>query len=275
VTANRPLCIMSGLLDDVRRFDPDLKDLDRDLLTIESRFKHEGLSFLTVALPTFALAFDRGLALRRLEHIPGFARNRGRQIPKFLSGIVSRVFDEFTGHLLQDVDLSHVKSVRQILLLFKKFGLSEENTDALDKKAKTKFFSTDDELVGLTFDDTRRHFLKMCCQTILPNLEREEEHVFKHGPGAVAEGHLANSKWRAIWEFIQMDGNLDCLGMDLFGLSDRIDLQKPDAEPPVLRGRAKLISVAKNSTSRRTITIEPVVLQFAQQPGSVLPERVP
>lgn len=263
---NRPLCIISSLFTDVKRFDPDLSGLDRDLLTIEYRVEHEGVSFLTNALPAFGLAFDRGLAKRCLEHIPGFARNRGRQIPKFLSGIVSRVFDESTGHLRQDYDMSCVKSVRQILYLFKKFGLSEESTEALDNKAKTKFFSTDDELVGLQLDDTRSHFLKMCCQTILPNLELDSEYSLKHGPGAVAEGHLANSKWRAIWDSLCSTDDLSGLGLDLFGLnSERFQSEMRDAQPSVPRGRAKLISVAKNSTSRRTITIEPVVLQFAQQ----------
>jgi len=250
----------------VGRFDPDLRDLDRDMLTVEKRFEHEGISFLTNALPAFGLAFDRGLATRCLEHVPGFSRNKGRQIPKFLSGIVSRVFDEFTGHLRQDYDMSCVKSVRQILYLFKKFGLSEENTDALDLKAKTKFFSTDDELVDIKFDDTRSHFLKMCCQTILPNLEFDSEYSLKHGPGAVAEGHLSNSKWSAIWDSLCSTDDLSGLGLDLFGLdSERFQSEMRDVQPSVPRGSAKLISVAKNSTSRRTITIEPVVLQFAQQ----------
>jgi hypothetical protein len=263
---NRPLCIIASLFVDIKRFDPDLRDLDRDLLTIEHRVEYEGISFLTNALPAFGLAFDRGLAKRCLEHIPGFARNRGRQIPKFLSGIVSRVFDESTGHLKQDYDMSCVKSVRQILYLFKKFGLSEESTDALDVKAKTKFFSTDDELVGLQFDDTRTHYLKMCCQTILPNLELDSEYSFKHGPGAVAEGHLSNSKWGAIWKSLCSTDDLSGLGLDLFGLnSERFQSETKDVQPSIPRGRAKLISVAKNSTSRRTITIEPVVLQFVQQ----------
>lgn len=265
--ANRPLCIISSLLTDVKRFDPDLRNLDRDMLTIEHRVKYEGISFLTNALPIFALAFDRGLAQRRLEHIPGFARSRGRQIPKFLSGIVSRVFDETTGHLKQDYDMSCIKSVRQILYLFKKFSLSEESTEALDFKAKTKFFDTDDELVNIRFDDARSHYLKMCCQTILPNLELDSEYSLKHGPGAVAEGHLSNSKWKAIWSSLCSTDDLSGLGIDLFGLSspERFDAEMKDAQPSVPRGRAKLISVAKNSTSRRTITIEPVVLQFAQQ----------
>lgn len=267
MTSNRPLRILSSLLTDVRRFDPDLEGLDRDIITIEHRVKDEGISFLTVALPRFALAFDNALAHRRLEHVPGFGRNQGQQIPKFLSGIVSRIFDLRTGHLKENVSLSHIKSVRQILLLFKKFSLSVDNTEALDRAAKRKFFSTDDEMEGFSFPSDRSHLLKTCCKYILPNLDSELEDIdCKHGPGAVVEGHLSNSKWKMVWDHICKYDDLDHLGFQTFGLVDRIpELQKDYVQQHPPRGLAKLISVVKNSTSRRTITIEPGVRQFIQQ----------
>jgi hypothetical protein len=97
----------------------------RDLKTIRSRVKEEGLSFLTISLPAFAKAVEKSLSISRIDPtlFPrwGF-RGAG---PKFLQGLLGLIFDYETGALRNDEESRRitpivVESVRTFALLFKK-----------------------------------------------------------------------------------------------------------------------------------------------------------
>lgn len=108
---------------------------------------------------------------------------------------------------------------------------------------------------------------------------RVDRYTGKHGPGAVSERLSSNRKWIRTYHGILTDAFGGTLpSYDLFGCLDHLDLSSDDLRiedmrkflkiPPesaASRSTARLISVPKNSTSRRTITVEPTLNQFVQQ----------
>jgi len=92
----------------------------------------------------------------------------------------------------------------------------------------------------------------------------------RHGPGAVAEGYTPNQKWSELSEAI-MALDSSAYGFEGFAYF-KADGEMKDVLCPaegifsaITSGVARLVSVPKNSTSRRTITVEPMLHQFEQQ----------
>jgi hypothetical protein len=268
-----PIALLCALFKDITRAHTRVKGLDRDLVTIESRFGHEGHSFLSVALPALCDAFDEGVSTGRFTCPPGFGKVRGVAIPKLFSGMLCEVFDPFTGDLKEDVDLTMVKTIRETLRLFKKLSLSNDREDILDRKGKEEFFSNDEKNLQEIPEDHFTYRLRYVCRLVLPHLDLLDfrELPVKHGPGAVFEGYTPNQKWLGILSAID---KLEDFGMDTFqyamhaGNGHNESPRVPSKASP--GSSAKLCTVAKSSTSRRTITIEPCARQFVQQGLNIL-----
>jgi len=272
-----PIALLRDLWDDFQRLDPDVKGLDRDFHTIENRFEHEGYGFLTIALPSLDDALLLGLSSGRFTCPSGFKTIRGGTIPRIFSGMFCEVFDPISGILKQSPDEGVLKSLHQILRLFKKTQLSSDDEIALHEKAVTEFFRCDDEARQVILPDMLHHLIGCVSRAILVNLcsRPTNELAFKHGPGAVEEGLKANQKWSALTNSIKNEEfDLDAYGYADFSvilseLSERAvanDSMRPiDPFRGVSRSTARLVTVAKNSTSRRTITVEPLLNQFIQQ----------
>lgn len=273
-----PILLLSSLLNDFRRLNPDVKGLDRDFETIENRFENEGYGFLTIALPAFDDALLLGLSTGKFTCPPHFKTVRGGAIPRFLSGMLCEVFDPVTGILKETVDFGCLKSAHGLLKLFKKIQLPEKEAERLDLQAKTEFFRNDELIGQVILPDRWVHHIRKVASYVLDGLKPElaREGSYKHGPGAVFEGYSVNQKWFALSESVRkMDFDLEKYGFDthevsLTDLSVRI-MESSESTTLVaskdraLCSTAKLISVPKNTTSRRTITIEPMLNQFRQQ----------
>jgi hypothetical protein len=304
-----PLELLTCLLDDLRRQEPDTCGIQRDVVTLEARFKHEGVGFFAHALPALCDAFDEGLAKGRFRCPRGLKQVSGGVIPRLFSGILTEVFESQTGLLKQDPNLRLIKFFRELTRLFKKLTLNDTDEKYLDHKAKRKFWECDEEIAGVVIPARYTSHLSRVSKYILPTLKGADNETYrpKHGPGAVAEGCSPNQKWQGVIDHLarsEPDGNLEEYfgqfiyenGRDL-ALSDwripdrrarlrRTREQKPGASPrdtsatsrEGLYGSkspqadsyvpsicAKLVTVAKNTSSRRTITCEPLWLQFSQQ----------
>jgi hypothetical protein len=275
-----PIALLRALITDVTRLQPGVKGLDRDLQTIEHRFEHEGYGFLTVTLPAFCDNLFEGLSKGRFCSPLGFRCRNGSVLPLFLGGLLSELFESESGLVKPVVNEDVVISLRQIGYMFKKIQLDERDNDKLHRKAVIGFFSND-ALNGQTnLSEPRDHHLSLVCRHLLSGLKtiKLDELACKHGPGAVEEGLRPNQKWSGVFEGVLADSfDTERFGYDTFGIIDRIDLSmirsaKGDVfDRPLFsstcasRSSARLISVAKNSTSRRTITIEPMLNQFVQQ----------
>ena len=275
-----PIVLLRSLLEDFQRLEPDVKGLERDIITLEKRYKHEGYGFLSVALSTLGSALQQGLSSGRFSCPSGFVRIRGGTIPRIFSGMFSEVFEPLSGQVKHDFNPGTLKNLYQVLFMFKKVQLSDMSNDKLDVKACTEFFSNDDYAKGVVMPDRETYRLSVVARFILPKLRLNnyEEISCKHGPGAVGERLKANQKWNAVADSIFKNGfNTEDLAYDTFAtsfdslLSSELNGLSRHAKPlqsfdySASRSSARLISVEKNSTSRRTITVEPVLNQFIQQ----------
>jgi hypothetical protein len=255
-----------------------VKGLDRDLLTIESRFENEGYGFLTRALPTLGDSFVEGIAHGRFTCPNGFKKVKGGAIPRFLSGMLSEVFEPFSGDLKEDADVGVIKCLREALWLFKKTQLPSEDEVLLHRRAVKEFSDCDDLCGKAIIPDRMEHLIQIVSKHVLIGLNSVplESIVFKHGPGAVFEGLKGNQKWTALTDAVKSAAfDVDAYGYADFGvslteLSERalVSESKDQLFSPQTQASsrtARLVSVPKNSTSRRTITVEPMLNQFVQQ----------
>lgn len=258
-----PIYLLTSLLADVGRLDPHAQGLDRDIQTIHERFEDEGIGFITIAFSRFADHFDRWLANREVDSVPGFRKKPRSSLPAFLSGLTCLVFDASTGKMLEKYDMGAIKSIRQILRIFRK-SLISENEDLLHRKQERQFSSLD-----ASIPQVPRHLiadLRHVGFLMLNGIERKLDTIFescRHGPGAVAEGVLSNQKWLKLVEQIEE--------FDLFPES-QYDLLMVDSDKGVFsngsvlpKSNARFVSVPKSVSSRRGITIEPLMKQFYQQ----------
>lgn len=149
--------LLRSAIRDVLRFVPGVRGLEKDLLSLEARFEHEGIGFLTVALPALGKALDRGISDGWFTCPTGFVKVRGGAIPRLFSGLLCNVFDSKTGQYLigegfdgqsdlHSGTVYYVSILRQLLYLFKKFSPTSEKEEILDHKAKEDFAKCDREI---------------------------------------------------------------------------------------------------------------------------------
>jgi hypothetical protein len=341
-----PIALLDSLLiQDFKRLNPGVKGLDRDLETVKRRIEHEGSEFLTLTLPKLDEALLRGLVEKRFSCPLGFKKIRGGAIPVFLQGMLREVFDPITGLLKDPVDYGVLRDVHTFLLFFKKTRLSQDDEEILHQKAVDEFYQCDETAKSVNLTDWQDHLIGLVGLSILKTLNEkdlEDEHIYRHGPGAVQECYRGNQKWSAlysrfgdsdllptwfgrtnvclstnfaseeardvrrhgpvysgnrqkpgfrVWEPCTRWGNLPSPVGDLelslecsftghqlsegaqrrarwLGTGSRRVLlfQTVAGVSARLRGAsAKLISVLKNSSSRRTITVEPFLRKFLQK----------
>lgn len=123
--------ILRSLLIDVERLRPGTKGLERDLVTLEARVEHEGVSFVATALVALGKAFLKGLEEGRFTAPVGFKRPKGSKIPCLFKGIFGEVFDPVTGDLVKERDSTEdVKILCQLLFFLEEvhttYGLAAE-----------------------------------------------------------------------------------------------------------------------------------------------------
>ncbi len=242
-------------------------DIARDLKSVTLRCENEGDSYLTITLPAFARALEKGLESGHWPErsvVSNWKHHRG--LPAFMRGFLLRVFDEF-GWLREDPDADCIRAIRQFCLLSQK--VERECTPDRIRAAFDGFVDTDDELMflpGRIDKDRMDSFVRaghklfgdvlQRCDLLIANLQL----VPRHGPGAVAErlsqGEKRNyaywserleavfPKWRYTVNTGYVTGN---------GVS-------PYDEIPV-----RVITVPKTQATPRIIAIEPSAVQYAQQ----------
>lgn len=273
------LTLMAGVyVDATIRCSADVSDR-RDLMTIRSRVKAEGLSFLTITLPSFCKDFERSLADGFISpHLfPRFKRVKGGRIPAFLQGMVEKLFDRETGVLLayedslhgnSSSDFSHlVDSVRQICLTFKKVEIS--CTPEREKAALENFSEVEHEFKDFSAPESVDDFCRVA-DLLWGNILGDFCHhdiTPKHGPGATAERVSGNQKyaWRYWFDrlepYFPLVGSAFPLGIvESLEALDNVTIIPRDEEFPV-----RVTLVPKTLKSPRVIAIEPCCMQYAQQ----------
>lgn len=240
----------------------------RDAKTLASRAKSEGLSFMTITLPTFCMDFERSLARRRID--PQLFRGFGKAgaIPRLFQGMLGRLFDRKTGDLLETSSETPiiVRAIRQVCLLAKKIEVPcspAREEAAIEKFARTER-SFDDFLpqgadVSAFSDASTVLWGRLALGFDLESL------VPRHGPGAVAErlsphGRYSLPRWHERLEQvfpISAFGFIAGAGEEAF---EGVTFVPETDEQPV-----RVVTVPKTLKGPRVIGIEPVCMQYTQQ----------
>ena len=247
-----------------------------DIKTVHERVEREGMSFLTITLPTFGKDFqyclDQGFVVPK-AFLP--FRKTGSCLPSFLRGFTELVFDRDAGVLLDTPDIEAIYAVRQLSLIFGKMLLP--CTPAREYKAMSGYVQCDKEVedVETTIPDSDfsefGRVARLLFRDLFSTLDRKiwnEEIVPKHGPGAVAERLTSNGKFRSrywttrlesvfhVGDFLYPSPTfIECEYED-----DGVDFLEPEAELP-----SRVISVPKTQKTPRVIAIEPSSVQYVQQ----------
>lgn len=251
---------------------------NRDLLTIRSRVKTQGLSFLTITLPSFAADFEKSLAQGFIDSNCFRSFRKQRAIPAFLRDMLSHVFDSETGRIIDDVTTTppidrsaFVDSIRQICMSFKKTKLPCAPQRV--HKAMENFVDIENSFKLFSLPREERVKFDRVCSLLWDNILGDlcpDMLVPRHGPGATAERISGNQKYR--WQFWHerlepffplIDsaypisiGEFDYRSKELYSVT----VHDSDNERP-----SRVAAVPKTLKGPRIIAIEPCCMQYAQQ----------
>jgi hypothetical protein len=246
---------------------------NRDLMTIESRVKQEGMSFLTISLPRFCRDFEKSLDQGYIGSNSFLGFKKLQAIPALLQGMLSLLFDIKTGRLYDEAKLlgsdcsGVVDGVRQICLTFKKLEL--ECTPTRVSRALSNFELVEQAVSSyavpfddyVEFIDVSHHLWR----PVLYPLDISKGRP-RHGPGATAERVSGNRKyaWR-IWHerlepfFPFIDNAYSISAVDSKEFQD-VTFLSEHMELPV-----RVSPVPKTMKAPRIIAIEPCCMQYVQQ----------
>lgn len=273
--------ILLELLNDVSLSNGQKNTLS-DGRTILHRTTNEGFSFLTKKLPLIAKALESALESGQFVCPTDFGRYKKTALPRFLKGLLSRIFD-WNGFILTDVDVAAIGEIRQICYLFYKVAVDFDEGQL--QRAESKFKCIDDALPtcinrtegdivieydgkSTTLDRKVGGTLSLAKDFVHKLFEHFDgrEIVPFHGPGIVASGEKPDQKrvfsthYRRLHDqypyyrtFVINPAHLsDC--RDHYFDRDRQEV-----------GKNKVLFVPKDSRGPRTIACEPLEYQFVQQ----------
>nr|QDH90356.1 MAG: RNA-dependent RNA polymerase [Leviviridae sp.] len=240
-----------------------------DCETVEVRSKTEGLSFLTITLPTFAKDLETSLERGYVDNTVFLSFKKSGSLPAFLSGFSCLIFDRGTGVLLDEPSVEAIRAIRQLTLLFGKINL--DCTPSRERKAFQEFIECEQEV--REYDSNREYEAFSRIRTLLfgtmfSEIDRKVyngELMPKHGPGATADSLVGNQKfvqveWPCRLEPYFPYGEMVLPNWSYWEQLGQVDFLEPGSERPV-----KVISVPKTMKTPRIIAVEPTAMQYAQQ----------
>jgi hypothetical protein len=233
-------------------------DPSRDILTLRSRFEHEGEPFISITLPRLDDLLLAGLRDGVLPTIVGW---RARcAYPEFLRDLWDRIFER-DGTLRDSPSIDAILWIRQITRTFKKvFEVCEpERVEA----SIEKWVQIDSELPSRSdIKSSLDPYAPMVAQILFGRVIGSAiiaPFTGRHGPGAVSERFGTNTRW----DFDSISYSADSLvGAEFF---------RPTWESLALRPPkygvtpARLEAVPKTAEKPRLICIESSYNQFMQQ----------
>jgi len=260
----------------------------RDLKTIRSRVKTQGLSFLTITLPRFAKDFERSLANGRIDStlFEGFRRVKRGSIPAFLQGMTSLIFDLVTGELIHDESIPYtgassfssvVDAVRQICRFYAKteFVCAPKRVHA----ALESFVTIERSFSDFKLTDEETSYFLDVSDVLWHNAFagfKLSEARPQHGPGATADGISGNQKYHWLSWYDRIEPYFSLIGsgypMAAGNIQRKLGIEYRSREvqivsivPEEQELPVKVITVPKTLKAPRIIAIEPCCMQYAQQ----------
>lgn len=245
--------------------------IDRDYKTLLDRVEHEGVSFLTITLSSFASDFETCLSEEMIgsDLFLGFKKRKG--LPCFLSGFLLRVFDGQTLCLLPEPDVFAIRAIRNLTLLFKKVEL--DCTEEREQKALDAYIACEEELrivdENLTPED--RKVFTLTARTLFSSVFNELNRMVDsfeldpaHGPGATADRKNGNQKFeQSEWT----DRLEEYFPYGEYAISSwrHFKTAKPKYLSPEQERPVKITLVPKTLKTPRVIAVEPTCMQYTQK----------
>jgi hypothetical protein len=245
----------------------------RDFKTVERRFEHEGLSFLTITLSNFASDFQKSLEQGYVGPSDFLGFKKSGSLPAFMQGFFDLVFERSSGRLIDSPDPTAVWAIRQFCLLFHKINL--DCSDERVEKAVAGYVNCEKEVRAhdRSFHIWKKDFERISRMLWSGVLEKTNNRVYKldfipkHGPGAVVDKLFGNEKYMlTTWTdrlekaSIHMSENVFSSYSEYLANFESLDFLEPGAEMPV-----KVITVPKTLKTPRIIAVEPSYMQYVQQ----------
>ncbi len=240
--------------------------VERDEQEIAHRFEHEGMSFLTITLPSLDDALVQGLAKGRIAPamFEGFQPfRRGGKLPALLSGFFMRVF-ELDGSLKDDPCIDSIRAIRQVTRLFKKIELP--CSSARVKQAFERYRTNDESIDGTA---SNPGLLRRVAGYLWSDLEGLSGELYCSpgifGSGAAAERVAFNERhsikcWPARAEpWFPLAYHTSHREDDIESFRG-VEVIPPDEELPV-----RVVGVPKTLKTPRVISVEPSYMMLMQQ----------
>jgi len=260
---------------------------ERDNVEIRHRIEHEGLSFLTITLPTLSDSLESGLEAGRFTLPLGFKPYRRKgTLPALLQGLFKRVFD-LDGKLLDRVCAESIYWIRQICRFFKKPKIP--CSPAREEQAIRRFLSVEVDLREQRHNVARQDFVldevsRVLWSAVFPTVDTYDL-VCAHGPGVTADRLLSNERRKikqwydrfedsfplALHAFPNYGVAMEALipRSDPFGTDDGVG--SSNSVPEITTASileetpVRVVFVPKTLKAPRVIAIEPSCMQFVQQ----------
>jgi len=241
----------------------------RDCKTVEDRSKTEGLSFLTITLPTFAKDFEFCLEQGYVDNAVFLSFKKNGCLPAFLSGFTCLIFDRRTGVLLDMPDVHAIRAVRQLTLMFGK--LLHDCSPARESKAFAEYVQCEQEVKENEGRQNFDSFDRLSTLLFGTAFAAIDKHVYdgnlvpKHGPGATADSKYGNQKFHQTTWPMRLEpyfpyGEMVLPNWSFWEQLEQVDFLEPGRELPV-----KVISVPKTMKTPRIIAVEPTAMMYSQQ----------
>ncbi len=248
-----------------------------DLKTISLRVEHEGLSFLTIVLPTFAKDLQKGLDQGYVDRnlFKGFLWKGG--LPRFLRGFLGLVFDRTSGRLVDDPSIVAIYAARQITMVFGKMKTmcSQERIDSAIKgyiDVERECREHDARIaMGGPYRGRLEQFQRVSSLLFREVFTEVDRRVYygeitpRVSSGNTAERIYGNRKYdQTEWtdrleEVFPSREFLSSSWREFRTLTD-LHYLEPVAERPT-----RVTTVAKTMKTPRIIAMEPLAMQYAQQ----------
>jgi hypothetical protein len=242
-----------------------------DIKTVRRRVENEGLSFLTITLPSLGKSTQKWIDQGEVGINSSFNYGR-RSLPVILRGFFTRVFDLDTGVLLDNPSIDAIFAIRQLTLSFEK--ISFPCTPARERKAMYGFLQCEKEVresdSNFLESDLERFesMSDLLFGELFTQMDRDVYYgnlLPKHGPGATADkltsnGKYDNRSWTTRLETYFPSHKYLIPNYHFRDDLDKVTYLEPGAETPV-----RVVSVPKTQKTPRIIAIEPTCMQYAQQ----------
>jgi len=258
-------------------------DTKRDVETLRARVDHEGLSFLTITLPSFSKDLQRALDQGQvdLSLFPNFSKKRKSVIPEFLQGFMDLVFDPSTGTIRHDwladeskssVTIDAIRCLFQVtgfaakVLLpctekrtkaaFDRYVTNEAHVREYDKLRDPSLMKEFGIAASWLFDDV---FLRVSSDIREGNLRPS------HGPGSTNDKLYGNAKWsNGSWPD-QLEAEFSFGEYGCVNWRDYLERSQSGSAVPGTPNPVKVIGVPKTLKTPRIIAVEQTAVMFMQQ----------